>query len=231
LSGRTFGTTKKPELLSGSFATRSTLENSMSIPKFLFPACHQLWGHPNRSTRHVENEFHPHRLENVQPKDLVQLQRHSFKIKVFYGAHQTKIPLALAKELQRLGPDAAEYIDVQGTGRNALDFHIAYYIGRLSAESPDATFHIISKDTGFDPLIKHLRTQDITWHRLASLSAVPCPGSPAPASSTDLIQKVANTLLNRKDSRPRTRKTLATFIKAQLNKHATEEAVKRSSNY
>ena len=31
-------------------------------------------------------------FENVQPKDLVQLQGHSFKIKVFYGAHQTKIP-------------------------------------------------------------------------------------------------------------------------------------------
>jgi len=73
-------------------------------------------------------------FENVQPKDLTSLRGRPFKTKVFCGANQTKIPFALAAELQPLGPDA-EYIRIQGTGRNALDFHIAYYIGRLAAES------------------------------------------------------------------------------------------------
>ena len=69
-------------------------------------------------------------FENVQPKDLTSLRGRPFKTKVFCGANQTKIPFDLAAELQPLGPDA-EYIRIQGTGPNALDFHIAYYIGRL----------------------------------------------------------------------------------------------------
>src|SRR4029079_18195495 len=100
-------------------------------------------------------------FENVQPKDLASLRGGPFKTKVFCGANQAKIPFDLAAELQPLGLDA-EYVRIRGTGRNALDFHIAYYIGRLSAESPGATFHIVSKDTGFDPLIKHLKTQGIS---------------------------------------------------------------------
>jgi hypothetical protein len=52
--------------------------------------------------------------------------------------------LDLAAELQPLGPDA-EYIRIQGTGRNALDFHIAYYIGCLSAASPGSTIYIVCR--------------------------------------------------------------------------------------
>jgi len=164
-------------------------------------------------------------FENVQPKDLAQLRGPSFKIKVFCGAHQTKIPFELADELQRLGPDAAEYMRIHGSGPNALDFHIAYYIGRLSIESPDATFHIISKDRGFDPLIEHLKAQDITCHRRHSLSDIPGLPSPAAASSTERIQKVADTLLKRKDAKPRKLKTLTTYIKAQLNNNATDAGI------
>ena len=163
-------------------------------------------------------------FENVQPKDLTSLRGRPFKTKVFCGANQTKIPFDLAAELQPLGPDA-EYVRIQGTGRNALDFHIAYYIGRLAAESPGATFLIVSKDTGFDPLIKHLKTQNITCHRLPSLSDIPGLASAPAPSSPDRIQKVADSLLNRKDSRPRKLKTLTAFIKGQLNDRATDAAV------
>src|SRR5262245_32505198 len=95
-------------------------------------------------------------FENVQPKDLTPLGGCPCKIKVFCGANQTKIPTGLAAALLSIGADA-ELVLIQGSGCNALDFHIAYYIGRLSTESPGATFYVISKDTGFDPLIKHLK--------------------------------------------------------------------------
>ena len=163
-------------------------------------------------------------FENVQPKDLACLRGRPFKTKVFCGATQAKIPFDLAAELQPLGLDA-EYVRIQGTGRNALDFHIAYYIGRLSAECPDATFHIVSKDTGFDPLIKHLKTQGITCTRSGSLTDIATHASPAAASAPERIQKVANGLLNRKDAKPRKLKTLIAFIKCQLNNRATDAAV------
>lgn len=74
--------------------------------------------------------------------------------------------------MQMFGPDA-EYIQIDGNGSNALDFHIADYIGRLAAETPDAYFHVISKDTGFDPLIKHLKTQKILCQRSKSIAEIP----------------------------------------------------------
>jgi len=163
-------------------------------------------------------------FENVQPKDLAQLRGRHFQTKLFCGATQSKIPFDLAAELQPLGPDA-EYIRITGTGRNALDFHIAYYIGRLSAEAPGASFYIVSKDTGFDPLIKHVHTQNITCRRVASLEEITRVTPPPSVSSHDRLQKIAERLLNRKDSRPRQLKTLTAYIKGQLGDQATDEAV------
>src|ERR1044071_6110968 len=102
--------------------------------------------------------------ENVQPKDIGLFKDGPFKIKVFLGPHQSKVPVTLAASLQTLGGNA-EYVLLETAGNNAVDFHIAYYIGVLSAEDPTAYFHIISKDGGFDPLIKHLRRRKIFVQR------------------------------------------------------------------
>jgi hypothetical protein len=163
-------------------------------------------------------------FENIQPKDLAQLQGRPFQTKVFCGAHQAKVPLELAAELQPLGPDA-EYIRIQGTGPNALDFHIAYYIGRLSTQLPDAFFYIISKDKGFDPLIQYLKTQNITCRRITSLADIPELSAPPVASASDLTRKIADRLLKLKNARPRTLKTLTAHIKAQLRNQGTTAAV------
>ena len=107
------------------------------------------------STNYVLIDF-----ENVQPRNLEILENHPFKIFVFVGANQTKVPFDLATVMQNFG-DNAQYIKISGNGQNALDFHIAFYIGQLSLQDPAGLFHIISKDKGFDPLIKHLRTKKI----------------------------------------------------------------------
>src|SRR5687767_2649597 len=99
-------------------------------------------------------------FESVQPASLEVLAADHFKVKVFVGATQTKLPFDLVTAIQRMG-DRAEYIKISGVGPNALDFHIAYYIGRIASQEPDAFFHIISKDTGFDPLIQHLKDNKI----------------------------------------------------------------------
>ena len=163
-------------------------------------------------------------FENVQPKNLTLLRGHPFKTKIFFGANQTKIAIEIAAELQPLGPDV-EYIVIEGTGNNALDFHIAYYIGRLSAELPGSVFHIISGDSGFDPLIKHLKAKDIVCHRVTSLKEALGFARSASVSPQDRIHKIADNLLNRKEARPRTSKTLSAFIAAQLNGHATEASL------
>lgn len=107
-------------------------------------------------------------FENVQPKALDRLAPGTARIKVFLGQHQTKLMLDLVRALQPFG-SAAEYIQIQGSGPDAVDFHIAFYIGRLAAEQPDATFTIVSKDRGFDPLVRHLATLGIECRRLPEI--------------------------------------------------------------
>ena len=110
--------------------------------------------------------------ENVQPKNLEILKGHEFSVKVFVGAKQAKLPFELATAMQALG-DKAEYIKIDGNGPNALDFHIAFYIGNIAASDPDAYFHIISKDTGFDPLIRHLKSKMIHAYRERDIAEIP----------------------------------------------------------
>jgi hypothetical protein len=110
--------------------------------------------------------------ENIQPQNISLLIGHAFRVLVFVGAHQSKIPLELASALQKLG-ESAEYIKIDGNGQNALDFHIAFYIGQLAERDPKSYFHIISKDKGFDPLIAHLKTKKIFVQREMDLAAIP----------------------------------------------------------
>ena len=109
--------------------------------------------------------------ENVQPASLGSLVPGRCRIMVFLGENQPRLPVDLVKALQPFGADA-EYLRITGSGPNAVDFHIAFYIGRRVAEWPTAAFTIVSKDTGFDPLVKHLNGLKIPCKRIATL-----PGS------------------------------------------------------
>ncbi len=79
--------------------------------------------------------------ENVQPAGLDLLDHDYFKVLLFVGENQTRLSRELVFALHRMG-NRAEYVEIAGNGRNALDFHIAYTIGRLAAENPNAYFHI-----------------------------------------------------------------------------------------
>ena len=131
--------------------------------------------------------------ENVHPKNLELLTQHPFEVFVFVGENQARIPFDLADKMQLLG-NQARYIKIDGSGQNALDFHIAYYIGELAAGEPDAYFHIISKDKGFDPLIRHLKGKKLNVMREKDLAEIPLLQLPA-STSTD--EKIAAIVKNR----------------------------------
>lgn len=163
-------------------------------------------------------------FENTQPKDLASLDGGRYKVKVFLGAHQAKIPLEMARALQALGAHA-EYIQITGNGNNAVDFHIAYYIGRFAATTREASFHVISNDTGFDPLLKHLKEQGISCQRLTSLAAVTSTKRNR-ASKEDRVGAIVENLAKRKSAKPRTATALRTTIRALFaNEELTEGEV------
>jgi hypothetical protein len=150
-------------------------------------------------------------FENIQPKNLEILRKHPFQILVFVGANQEKLPFDLAQAMQELGENA-KYVKIAGNGKNALDFHIAFYIGQLSLQEPDAYFHIISRDTGFDPLIKHLKSRKIKVQREKDLAEIPVLRMSAATSSDEKIAAIIKNLVGRGPSRPRKVKTLANTI-------------------
>ena len=127
-------------------------------------------------------------FENVQPKTLDRLQPGSVRIKVFLGQHQNRLMLELVQALQPFGADA-EYIAIQGSGPDAVDFHIAFYIGRLAAGDPGATFTIVSRDKGFDPLVRHLVGLGIPCQRIPDIDGTPAATKPAAKKATKAVQK------------------------------------------
>ena len=174
--------------------------------------------------------------ENVQVKSLALLKDEYFRVRVFLGPNNTKLPVELVLAMQELGK-RAEYIILETSGRNALDFHIAYYLGVLASAEPLGFFHIISKDTGFDPLIQYLKSKKILAVRSASIEEMPCFKAPLSAipqpviateqksssiqskpTQEELIKMAVDDLIKRKASKPRTPKTLWSTIHARFGK-------------
>ena len=107
--------------------------------------------------------------ENLQPADLVGLQGEDVSVLVFVGAQQNRIPFDFAEAMQQLGTQA-RYVKIGGSGRNALDFHLAFYLGELTQQYPGGVFRIVSKDSGFDPLIAHLQARGFAVERCQAFS-------------------------------------------------------------
>ncbi len=142
-------------------------------------------------------------FENVQPESLRLLPQEHFKVLVFVGPGQTKVPFDVAASLQEFG-DRAKYVKVSARGPNALDFHIAYYLGRLATAEPTARFHVISKDTGFDPLLDHLRSQQIPARRVATVAEVPRVDATTEPVSVSPMSRIAQAISGPVKALPRT---------------------------
>ena len=162
-------------------------------------------------------------FESVQPAQLAALDHEHFKVIVFVGANQARIPFEIVDALQRMG-GRAEYIKIAGSGPNALDFHIAFYIGQLAAADPSAYFHIISKDKGFDPLIQHLKAKKILASRSTCVSDMPLIKA-VNTSQQERLQFVMDKLRQPKATKPRTEKTLSSAISSLFQQQLAEEEI------
>ena len=115
-------------------------------------------------------------FENVQPHDLGLLQGEQYRVKVFHGPHQTKLDIGIVRALQPLGA-SVEYVQRDKAGKNALDFLMAFCIGRLVEEHQTRAmpardrvrFVVISKDGGFESLLGHVRSLGFAANQAATI--------------------------------------------------------------
>ncbi len=161
--------------------------------------------------------------ESVQPSQLELLNRDGFVAYVFVGKAQTKLSFETVSAIQDLG-ERAKYIKISGAGPNALDFHIAFYIGQISSNDPDAFFHIISKDKGFDPLVEHLRERKVYSIRSEAIGEIPVIRAASAKSPKERMGLVVDRMKSG-SSRPRTLPALRSSIDAILYKQAGEAEV------
>jgi hypothetical protein len=158
--------------------------------------------------------------ESVQPSQLELLNTDGFIVYVFVGKAQTKLSFETVSAIQDLG-ERARYVKISGVGPNALDFHIAFYIGHIGAGDPGAFFHIISKDKGFDPLIEHLRERKIFLVRSETIGEIPivrASTAKTPKERMDLVVE----RLKAGSNRPKTIATLRSTIEAILYRQVGE---------
>jgi hypothetical protein len=174
-------------------------------------------------------------FENVQPDSLEALSSGAFRVKVFVGANQAKgrVSFEFSESMQKLGSHA-EYVRIARSGPNAVDMHIAYYVGRLLEKEPHAALFIISRDTDFDPLVEYLLARGISCRRVKSINEliklVPrapvapksasraAPPSPAKKAQSDRLAPIIKHLHSLR-GKPSTRKTLVTTIGAYFKQH------------
>jgi len=106
-------------------------------------------------------------FENVPKVDLAAVPA-GVVVPFFFGAAQKSVPTEFLRAALKLGERFVP-IDIAGAGRNALDFHIAFYLGEYLTRNPAAHCVILSRDKGFDPLVKHLNARDYSVRRVATL--------------------------------------------------------------
>ena len=78
-------------------------------------------------------------FENVQLDSLELLDRNHFKVLVFVGANQVKLPFEVAAFLHRFG-DRAEYIKISGRGRTPWTFILRITLAGLPLPIRAPTF-------------------------------------------------------------------------------------------
>ncbi|HKP23312.1 MAG TPA: PIN domain-containing protein [Dongiaceae bacterium] len=166
--------------------------------------------------------------ENVQPETLARLDPKRHAIMVFVGANQPRMATSLVTAMQRF---ECHCIQIAGSGRNALDLHIAYYVGRIAAAEPGTSFHVVSKDAGFDPLMRYLQLKGIAAHRIATIDGIVEASrvSRASKASASLLDPsiIIDNLKRRPKARPRTVGKLYTVIHELFLKKLKDEDVTR----
>lgn len=163
-------------------------------------------------------------FENVHAVDVSILGSRAVCFTILLGAKQTKLDAALVEKLMEHAA-SVQLIRLASSGKNALDFVLTYYVGRAVSASPGSHIHIVSKDTGFDPLVEHLRSRHVRVLRHDDFTTLTFSGPPKAATvaaKAEPLNRVLAHLKKNVTNRPKKKKTLLSHLKSQLGKDATE---------
>jgi len=182
-------------------------------------------------------------FENVHKIDLAIFGSKAVSFTLLLGARQTKLDVSLVEKLLEHAA-SVQLVRLTSAGKNALDFTLAYYVGRAVAGDPTGCFHIVSKDAGYDPLIEHLRSKHINARRHDDFAGLPFAGparppTPMPSAAPPKLKsqskpkavtpglderatQVLEHLRKTSTTRPRNKQKLVSYLIAHLGHKITE---------
>lgn len=157
--------------------------------------------------------------ENIHEIDLDLVDGKEAIVHLVLGEQHKKLSLEIVERLLKY-PQQVRLVKAGKSGKNALDFVLAYRVGVESAADPKAYYHIVSRDTGFDALILHLRKHHIFARRDETFAkAFDVEAPPVPAA--DRVKTITARLVKNKTNRPKRKKTLLSQINAYFGKKLT----------
>lgn len=100
--------------------------------------------------------------ENVQPSDaeLRALVPDVVQVWVFHGPHQREVE----KRFASFGTGATA-VPISKTGKNALDFHLSFYMGYIASRNPDSKMVVVANDKGYEPMLEHAKAMGFVVRR------------------------------------------------------------------
>jgi hypothetical protein len=181
-------------------------------------------------------------FENVQAIDLGSIGDAALKVTVLLGKSQKRLEVGLVQAMLKR-PAGFRLIEMDFSGKNALDLALAWHLGQAAAGDPTGTFHIISRDKDFDPLVAHLRRGNIKAFRhdrfslpsiLGGRTAAGRPeakpgGRPEakPAGAVDWVAVMEGRLRRNITNRPKRKRTLLAHMQSHFANKLTGPELNR----
>lgn len=165
-----------------------------------------------------------------QIDSLLQATEHFSRIIVCHGSVEPRVPLGLMMQLApAVCAGRLEVVGMKKPGKNAADFGLAFYAGRLLSEMPEETeFIILSEDGDLDHVVNLLRGLQRKVERIngkphaTPAKAVVSHVASSVAGSSGKDPDVTNyiqTHLRKGMPRPAQRSTLIRSIQTVFKKH------------
>lgn len=137
--------------------------------------------------------------ENVQPTEpeLRAKVPDPSQLWVFHGPHQRQVEQRFAS----FGANVTA-VPISKTGRNALDFHLSFYVGCIASRNPASAIVVVANDKGYEPMLAHARTMGFAVRQVGHGQAKPlakkAAAKKAPAKKADVQQPAVKRVATKK---------------------------------
>lgn len=128
--------------------------------------------------------------ENVQPTEaeLRALVPEASQVWVFHGPHQRQVEARFAS----FGADVTA-VPISKTGKNALDFHLSFYMGYIASRNQASAMVVVANDKGYEPMLEHARSMGFAARQVGHGEVKPAApvktAPPAPPSAKKAAAK------------------------------------------